>query len=71
MNKLPLLATKQEVARALGIADPRSIRPERLKPVAQLVIGSKVRTLYFYPTDTLLAALSVNSQPKTPLQEVR
>ena len=69
MSKLPLLATRQEVARALGVADPRSVRPDRLKPVAQLVIGQRVRTLYAYPTDALLAALSVNSQPKEPAAE--
>jgi hypothetical protein len=69
--KLPLLCTRQEVSRALGIPDPRSIRADRLKPVAQLVIGNQIRTLYSYPQDTILAALSVNKQPNTPLQEAR
>ena len=38
-DNLPLIATKREVARALGVKDQRSLRPERLVPVARVVIG--------------------------------
>jgi hypothetical protein len=66
INKLPLLATRQEVARALGCPDPRSLRRERLKPVARVVVGNKIRTLYLYPVGGMLASMCVNAgAPKT------
>ena len=72
IEKLPLLATQQEMARALGIRDPRSLRPERLKPVARVVVGSRLRLLYDYPIDALNAAIPVNSNPPpTPLEAAR
>ena len=66
--RLPLLATRQAVARALGVADPRSLRSESLKPAAKLVIGRQVRILYLCPTDTLPATVLVDVQggPITP-----
>jgi hypothetical protein len=70
INKLPLLATKKEVARALGLPDQRSLRQDRLTPVARVVIGDFVRVLYRYPVDGMLAAMCVNANRPTSAKQM-
>jgi hypothetical protein len=68
LKKLPLLATAQEVARAVGVTDPRRLRDERLKPIAAIFVNGKLRPLFRYPTDLLYSTLAVNSNPSTPIR---
>ncbi len=66
LSKLPLLVTRQEAARLLGLSDGRRLNPNR-KPVAAMMIGGKIAPL-FALNDTLYPTLCVNS-PNRPKAE--
>jgi hypothetical protein len=64
LSQLPILVTRQECARLLGLADGRRLNA-CWKPVACTYIHGKPAPLFELPTDSIYAARCVNS-PNRP-----